>query len=179
MPAGVVKMAVIYTLGLGNDQVTDIIRLALRHGITIINDIRRVAMSKDPVTEELRHTQQEVRSACLAADIVYSRLADLAPTKKLHERFKRRPKTKATWREYEPLYVDYLRTLAPVIAMSSLEHQVGKNKHTVALLCSEKRADRCHRRLAAECVARKNGWSVHHLVVGDETVREAVQATLW
>lgn len=80
----------------------------------------------------------------------------LAPTDDLLRAYRRR---EIAWEEYSARYVDLLkeRRVENVLSRESLAT-------TTALLCAERRPDRCHRRLAAEYLAAAwPGVTVRHL----------------
>ena len=71
----------------------------------------------------------------------YEHRLELAPTKELLDGYRNK---KVTWAEYEPIYLELLRT-----------RQIEQNIDFAALdgaclLCSEDTPDKCHRRLLAE-----------------------------
>jgi len=73
--------------------------------------------------------------------IGYEHQIDLAPTKELLEKYR---KKQIDWRAYEVEYLNLLdlRNIKSKIATGAL--------HRCCLLCSEHSPDRCHRRLLAE-----------------------------
>lgn len=80
--------------------------------------------------------------------IGYQHKTDLAPTKELLERYR---KKQIDWHEYELEYLNLLdmRNIKTKIIIETL--------HQSCLLCSEHLPDRCHRRLLAEYLQRSNG----------------------
>lgn len=89
------------------------------------------------------------------AGIGYAHLPDLAPTREMLTKYKT---DKGDWAEYEPKYL-------ALIADRRVEEMVPKGLFAGGcLLCSEDKADHCHRRLAAEYLADKwGGVEVVHL----------------
>lgn len=73
----------------------------------------------------------------------------LAPTQELLDAYKKR---KGAWEDYESAFVDLMRS-------REIEQRMNHEdfERATALLCSEPTAERCHRRLVAEYLARS--WS--------------------
>lgn len=81
------------------------------------------------------------------SQIGYQHKIDLAPTKELLERYR---KKQIDWHEYELEYLNLLdmRNIKTKIVIETL--------HQSCLLCSEHLPDRCHRRLLAEYLQQSN-----------------------
>jgi uncharacterized protein (DUF488 family) len=73
----------------------------------------------------------------------------LAPTEEILDAYKKKA---IGWEEYESLF-------SAILAERAVEQRVDRRLFAApcVLLCSEPKADRCHRRLAAEYLARKWG----------------------
>lgn len=90
-------------------------------------------------------------------NIDYIHLVGLAPTKALVDGFR---KEKGSWERYKAGYLSLLleRKIDDVYFMKML-------KSGDCLLCSEATADRCHRRLVAECFqSARDQAEIFHLV---------------
>lgn len=89
-------------------------------------------------------------------DMSYEHQIDLAPTKELLTRYR---KKNITWEEYEVEYLNLLdtRKIASKIDIRKL--------HENCLLCSEHAPEKCRRRLLAEYLKRiKNEIDIIHLM---------------
>jgi len=87
--------------------------------------------------------------------IAYEHRPELAPTKEILDAYK---KKRLNWAEYEERFTTLLaeRQIENILTPSSLDH--------ACLLCSEPKADKCHRRLVAEYLqARWGDVKVVHL----------------
>lgn len=94
-----------------------------------------------------------LRELCGAA---YEAEPRLAPTEAMLESYRKR---RLSWAEYETAYVQLLRERA-------VERQLDRASFSTptALLCSERTAEQCHRRLALEYLAAAWGEvTVQHL----------------
>lgn len=80
--------------------------------------------------------------------IRYEQRSDLAPTSGLLKAYRTR---QMTWTDYEKAFLELMTTrrIESVIPQSLIDGS--------CLLCSEAKADRCHRRLVAEYLASKWG----------------------
>jgi len=90
------------------------------------------------------------------ANISYEHIIDLAPTKELLEKYR---KKKITWPEYEIEYLNLLdiRKIGQKISIENL--------HENCFLCSEHTPEKCHRRLLAEYLKSiKNDIEIVHLI---------------
>jgi uncharacterized protein (DUF488 family) len=80
------------------------------------------------------------------AGIEYTHRAELAPTKELLDGYK---KKRVTWADYERLFLDLLNQRKPEALLARADMDKA------CLLCSEPKADKCHRRLVAEYLRGK------------------------
>lgn len=90
------------------------------------------------------------------ANISYEHNMDLAPTKELLEKYR---KKKIDWQQYEIEYLNLLdmRKIGQKIELEKL--------HENCLLCSEHTPEKCHRRLLAEYLKNiKNEIEIIHLI---------------
>lgn len=90
------------------------------------------------------------------AGIDYLAVPELAPTAELLDPYKKRG---GAWADYEPRYGD-------LIASRRVDEVLSRDLFDGGcLLCSEHSPEQCHRRLAAEHLARAwGGFEVRHLV---------------
>jgi uncharacterized protein (DUF488 family) len=90
------------------------------------------------------------------ANISYEHNIDLAPTKELLDKYR---KKKIDWAEYEIEYLNLLdmRKVGQKLELETL--------HEHCLLCSEHTPEKCHRRLLAEYLKKiKNEIEIIHLI---------------
>ena len=89
-------------------------------------------------------------------DIEYEHMPLFAPTKDILSKYKR----DKDWEAYERSYNKLLESRAIIDLFNKA---AGKNQN-VCLLCSEPKADKCHRRLVADFIARRlNKVKVIHI----------------
>lgn len=89
------------------------------------------------------------------AGIEYIHRPDLAPTKEILDGYK---KKRLNWADYERRFLDLMkeRRAENLISQTDLDK--------ACLLCSEPKAEKCHRRLVAEYLQSKWGnVEIHHL----------------
>jgi uncharacterized protein (DUF488 family) len=80
----------------------------------------------------------------------------LAPTQELLDEYKKR---KGGWQEYEARFLALMKE-------RRIENNIPKSlfEEPAVLLCSEERAEQCHRRLVLEYLTEKwGGLTIHHL----------------
>lgn len=100
--------------------------------------------------DDLRYFLREICSA------EYMHQPLLAPTQEMLDDYKKR---KGTWQDYE-------RRFLALMSERKIEDQLDRSIFAVptVLLCSELKADRCHRRLVFEYLAEKWGsMTIRHL----------------
>lgn len=79
----------------------------------------------------------------------YEHCLEYAPTKEILDGYK---KKSITWEEYVNMYTRLLEKRKDYKNF----YEKYKNYTNICLLCSEPEADKCHRRLAAEIIAKDN-----------------------
>ena len=88
--------------------------------------------------------------------IEYVHMPQLAPTQEILDAYKKR---KGDWQDYERAFGDLIR-------LRRIEDTVSRDLLDGAcLLCSEEKADHCHRRLVAEYLREKWGGPGDHLEI--------------
>jgi len=130
----------IYTIGHNKKSLRKFIELLHQAQVTKVIDVRLNNSS-----QLVGFAKKDDLSFILnLVGIEYEHLPQLAPTKKIREKFKQ----DNNWDEYKEAY---LRLLDERGALNFLE-QSFKDSETICLLCAEDKPDQCHRRLLAECV---------------------------
>ena len=134
----------IFTIGFVRKSARDFFEILQRAGVKAVVDIRLRNVSqlagftkKDDLNFFL-HT---------IAGIEYAHRPELAPTKEILDDYK---KKKLSWPEYEERFLKVIveRQIESLLTPEELDH--------ACLLCSEPKADKCHRRLVAEYL--RNKW---------------------
>ena len=88
--------------------------------------------------------------------IRYAHWTDFAPTKEIRDRYR-------SDRNFDNYKRDYLTLLENRQAVSQLDRNIFA-ENRICLLCSESEYDKCHRRLAAEAIAKYiNNLEIIHL----------------
>lgn len=133
----------IYTIGFTQKTAEHFFGLLNSHGIQRLVDIRLNPTGQLSGFAKQADLAYFLRELC-RTEYVHESL--LAPTKELLDGYRAR---RHSWQDYEDIFTKLMveRRVADV-----LDHQLFDRR--VALLCSEATADRCHRRLVAEHLAR-------------------------
>jgi len=142
----------LFTIGFTKKNARTFFSLLKQAGVKRVIDIRlnnQSQLAGFTKKEDLRYFLKAI------ADIDYIYRPELAPTKEILNDYK---KKKITWADYERLFKELLNQRKPetLIDRSELDK--------ACLLCSEPKADQCHRRLVAEYFHKKMlGISIQHL----------------
>jgi uncharacterized protein (DUF488 family) len=143
----------IYTIGFTKKSAEQFFGTLRRAGIKRLIDIRLNNSSQLAGFTKQDDLAFFLREICGAE---YSHQLFLAPTKEILDGYK---KKKITWDEYETRF-------SLLLSERKVEERIDKGLFEVptVLLCSEPRAEKCHRRLVAEYLSDKWGSvSVIHL----------------
>lgn len=134
-------MITIYTIGFTKKSAEEFFSLLKNNNVNLLYDIRLnnsnqlAGFSKG---NDLKYFLDQLVSIDYIHDIRFS------PTKEILDNYK---KKKITWQEYEIKYNELLRSREiDKIIKTELIDKLDR----ICLLCSEEKADQCHRRLAAE-----------------------------
>ncbi len=141
----------LFTIGFTRKSAEDFFTRLQRAGVKRLLDTRRNPDSQLAGFAKRRDLPYFLEAL---AGIDYAYLADLAPTREMLTAYR----DDGDWAAYERRYLDLLRRRAVEtrIDPAQLDH--------ACLLCSEATPERCHRRLAAEYLARHHaGLRVIHL----------------
>lgn len=143
----------LYTIGFAGKSAEEFFTLLKKAGIKILLDIRLNNVSQLAGFTKGKDLAYFVRTIL---DGQYYHNTDLAPTKDLLKRYQ----DDEDWRRYEKEFLALLEN-RNVEAKIKLELLKGPT----VLLCSEKTAEKCHRRLTAEYLQKKilTGYTIEHL----------------
>jgi uncharacterized protein (DUF488 family) len=143
----------IYTIGFTQRGAGEFFEALRRVGIRRLIDVRLGNTSQLAGFAKRDDLEYFLREVC---DAEYRHEPTLAPTKDILDGYK---KKQMSWEEYEARYVKLLTERAAETAVDRRQFDVP-----TVLLCSEASPEHCHRRLAAEYLARKwGGVEIVHL----------------
>ncbi|OPZ95085.1 MAG: hypothetical protein BWY74_00051 [Firmicutes bacterium ADurb.Bin419] len=135
----------LFTIGFTKKSAKEFFTILKNRGVKKLIDIRLnntsqlAGFSKG---EDLKFFLEEF------CEISYYHDLNFAPTKEILDNYKNK---KITWKDYEELYNSIL---AKRNINKWLEEHYKLNFEGICFLCSEEKADKCHRRLAAEYIAK-------------------------
>lgn len=143
----------LFTIGFTGKSAEEFFTLLKKAGIIILIDIRLNNVSQLAGFTKGRDLAYFVKEILNGK---YVHLINLAPTKELLKKYQ----ADEDWVSYEKEFNDLLER-------RKIENSLDVNllKGPTVLLCSEKTADKCHRRLTAEYVQKKllPGYKIVHL----------------
>jgi uncharacterized protein (DUF488 family) len=144
---------ILYTIGFTGKGAEEFFAILKQAGVKILLDIRLNNVSQlagFTKGKDLAYFVKEI----LAGQ--YYHITDLAPTKELLKKYQ----ADENWQNYEKEFIALLekRNVENKIQLELL-------KGPTVLLCSEKTAEKCHRRLAAEYLQKKilSDYTIEHL----------------
>ena len=135
----------LFTIGFTKKTAKDFFELLTEAGVKRVIDTRLNNVSQlsgFAKRQDLKYFLKEI------ADIEYTHILDLAPTKDLLDLYK---KKQTDWQTYEKSFLD-------LIEQRQIENKVTSDiLDGGCLLCSEAKPHHCHRRLVAEYLNNKLG----------------------
>lgn len=135
----------LFTIGFTKKTAKDFFELLAEAGVKRVIDTRLNNVSQlsgFAKRQDLKYFLKEI------ADIEYTHILDLAPTKDLLDPYK---KKQTDWQTYEKSFLD-------LIEQRQIENKVTSDiLDGGCLLCSEAKPHHCHRRLVAEYLNNKLG----------------------
>ena len=136
----------IYTIGFAGRKAADFFGKLKQFGIKLLIDVRlnnTSQLSGFTKKDDLKFFLKEI----CQADYIHELL--LSPTEKLLKDYR---KTKCNWEDYEAIF-------NKLMADRQVDNKFNRDLFIVptVLLCSEAKADHCHRRLIAEYLQEKWG----------------------
>lgn len=143
----------LYTIGFAGKSAEEFFSLLEKAGIKILLDIRLNNVSQLAGFTKGKDLAYFVRTIM---DGQYYHNTDLAPTKELLKKYQ----ADEDWQSYE-------REFLALLEKRNVETKIKPEllKGPTVLLCSEKTAEKCHRRLTAEYLQKKilPGYTIEHL----------------
>ncbi len=143
----------IYTIGFAKKSAEEFFGALKRNGIKRLIDIRLNNTSQLAGYAKMNDLKYFLKELC-SAEYIHELL--LAPTNEILTSYKKR---KITWEDYEKRFLE-------LMAERKIEEKIDRNLFDgpTVLLCSEAKADHCHRRLALEYLQNKWGtFKIIHL----------------
>ncbi|MGW2389578.1 DUF488 domain-containing protein [Streptomyces lydicamycinicus] len=142
----------LYTIGFTKKSAEKFFGLLRKAEVTTLIDVRLNNVSQlsgFAKRDDLKYFLSEI------CDVQYAHRIDLAPTQPLLDDYK---KQGASWTSYEDRFLELMKT-------RHIENTVPRELlNNAVLLCSEDKAQHCHRRLVAEYMAQQWGdVSIEHL----------------
>ena len=143
----------LYTIGFTGKSAEEFFSLLKKVGVKILLDIRL-----NNVSQLAGFTKGKDLSYFVKAILngQYYHITDLAPTKELLKKYQ----SDENWQTYEKEFIALLER-------RNVESKINPEFLTgpTVLLCSEKTAEKCHRRLAAEYLQKKilTNYTIEHL----------------
>jgi len=133
-------MTNLYTIGFSGKDAKTFFELLKFNNVQTLLDVRLNNVSQLAGYTKKKDFAYFLDNIC---NIKYAHLTILAPTKEILDAYKN---AQITWKDYESKYVSLIN-----------ERQIERNLRDVyfdnsCLLCSEKNAEQCHRRLAANMI---------------------------
>ena len=136
-------MKIIYTIGFTKKSLEEFINLLKKNNIQKLLDIRL-----DNSSQLSGFAKSDDLSFVLKLfKIGYEHISELAPEEKMLTTYRK----SKDWDDYERKFKDLMKQRN---AKTILKNLLEKDE-TICLLCSEDKADKCHRRLVAELLKNK------------------------
>jgi uncharacterized protein (DUF488 family) len=134
------QMSVLYTVGFSGKDAKTFFELLKLNNVQTLLDIRLNNVSQLSGYTKKNDLAYFLDKIC---DIKYKHLPILAPTKEILDAYKAK---KISWNDYEAKYIH-------LINERKIENELKNiDFNRACLLCSEKSAEQCHRRLAANTI---------------------------
>lgn len=135
-------MSVLYTIGFTGKNARTFFGLLEKNKIKVLLDVRLNNSSQLAGYTKKDDLTYFLESIC---HIKYKHILALAPTKEILQAYK---KNEISWKDYEYKYLKLLESKNIYQEISNIDLNGS------CLLCSEKTAECCHRRLAAEYIQK-------------------------
>lgn len=136
---------VLFTIGFAKKTAQEFFATLKDNQVKTVIDVRLNNVSQLAGFTKKNDLEFFLKELC---DIEYFHHPVLAPTKNILDAYK---KKEISWEEYENMYLDLLSERQ--VATSCGPHELNMS----CLLCSEPKADKCHRRLLAEYFKKSYG----------------------
>ena len=146
-------MVTLYTIGFTKKSLEEFVNLLKKNKITKIIDIRLnrdSQLSGFAKSKDLKYVLEEVLK------IKYEVIPEFSPTNELLKTYQK----DKDWEKYEKGFSELIKERE----LERFKDIVLDEKERICLLCSEEKADKCHRRLLAEFFSRLgNKVNIIHL----------------
>jgi uncharacterized protein (DUF488 family) len=142
----------IWTIGFTKKSAEEFFSILLRSGAKRLVDVRLNNSSQLAGFSKRDDLEYFLQAIC---SMEYVHLPELAPTQEMLDAYKGK---RVDWAEYE-------RQFSSLMASRKVEESVAREVlENAVLLCSEPKAEKCHRRLVAEYFQKAwNGLEIEHL----------------
>lgn len=145
----------IYTIGFTKSSAEHFFSRLIKSNIEVVLDVRINNTSQLAGFSKYPDIEYFLKSI---ANIQYMHDIKFAPTESILKDYKNKD---ISWNDYE-------KRFALLMDERNIEEYIKKNydialKKNVCLLCSEDKANKCHRRLIAECFNKAFGNNIIHL----------------
>jgi len=146
------QSVVLFTIGFAGKNAQEFFGILERNQVKNLIDVRLNNVSQLAGFTKKNDLKYFLKELC---EIEYFHRPVFAPTKEILDAYKRK---NISWAEYENMYCDLLSERR--VSTIMLPHELNMS----CLLCSEPKADKCHRRLLAEYFKKSYGnFIIKHL----------------
>lgn len=146
------QSVVLFTIGFARKNAQEFFGILEHNQVKALIDVRLNNVSQLAGFTKKNDLKYFLKALC---DIEYFHRPVFAPTKEMLDAYKKKD---ISWTEYENMYCDLLSERQ--VSTIMLPHELNMS----CLLCSEPKADKCHRRLLAEYFKRSYGnFIIKHL----------------
>ena len=142
-------MVTIYTIGFTKKSLEEFVNLLKKNKITKLIDTR---LSRDSQLSGFAKSKDLGYVLEKILKIKYEVISEFSPTKELLKTYQK----DKDWKKYEEGFLDLIKERE----LERFKGRVLDEKERICLLCSEEKANKCHRRLLAEFFSRL-GNKVH------------------
>lgn len=149
------KMGTIYTIGFTKKSAKEFFELLELNGIDFVLDVRLNNTSQLAGFSKYPDLEYFLKTIC---NIEYKNDIYFAPAESTLKKYK---KKEISWSEYVEEFQQLMQKRG--IDKYIVENYSLFREKKVCLLCSEEKADYCHRRLVAEMVQKMYGVKIVHL----------------
>lgn len=135
----------IYTIGFTKKSLKEFIEILEKNKISKIVDVRLNNTSQLAGFSKFPDFEYLLQRCC---NIKYEHVPILAPSNDILKKYKE----DKDWKSYEESFNNLLKSRN----LKSIIDKIYNSSENICLLCSEHKADKCHRRLVAEYIKQDN-----------------------
>ncbi len=144
----------LFTIGFAQKTASEFFKKISDNKIDLLIDIRLNNKSQLAGFTKGEDLEYFLKTIC---NCDYQHLLEFAPTKEILDDYRNK---KISWIGYEDRFLPLIEDRKCVIGFN----ERFKNYNNICLLCSEPKANMCHRRLVAEAIAKHNdGVVIKHI----------------